>query len=240
MWTEIVRKRFIETGSAELLSSIEAIHENLVSRRVEAIPFGDPNLISERDRALKNILIARQAMLHRAERLHHSCGSMVADENPYGLALLIRGQIEATAVLGFICDLLWCLEKRTIPFDAFHLRIASLVVGARHTFFSSAPKPTSILTVIEKADRHLKREGVSEKGILLDCYEWLSEYAHPNFISFSMGAKPLPDTSTFGIHHGLAMRDDELRLVDYLDISGMIFLMFYDGIDERLGLLGGR
>jgi hypothetical protein len=106
------------------------------------------------------------------------------ENNIYGLALVVRGHYEATAVLGYFCNRLESLKVGNITFEDFAWNIAYEVLGARHEQFAKAPNPPNILTCIEKADKYLDTHCFQQKkGMLLDCYNWLSDFAHPNFLS---------------------------------------------------------
>jgi hypothetical protein len=58
---------------------------------------------------------------------------MLQAKNVYGLALVARGHVEATAVLGYFCKRVDSLAKGNIDFDKFELDIANGLMGAKET-----------------------------------------------------------------------------------------------------------
>lgn len=113
-----------------------------------------------------------------------ACFTMVAERNVYGIAPVFRGHLEATAAIGFLCNRVASYVDRNIAFEAVIWDIARILMGARHSQSKNAPEPISILTCFEKADRYYeKKHAIGRKRMLQDSYEWLCEFAHPNFNS---------------------------------------------------------
>jgi hypothetical protein len=129
------------------------------------------------------------ALLHRAESLMSATGAMLEAKNVYGLALVARGYVEATAVLGYFCKRVDALTKGNIDFERFEKDIANGLLGAKHDLFSKADSPVNVLTCVEQADKYLDVNlfGGEKKGMLQDIYGWLSEFAHPNVASGPRG-----------------------------------------------------
>ncbi len=181
-----VQALFQKWNENDLYKEIEVIHSELLKRRVDSIEYGNPDKIVEKTRARLNSKVLAQALLNRSERLLVSSGAMLLQNSVYGLALIARGHLEGTAVLGYFCDRLNALGKGNIPAEKYYLNVADAVMGARHNLFEKANAPPNILTSIEKADRFLNQtlfENANKEKKLEDTYNWLSDFAHPNFLS---------------------------------------------------------
>jgi hypothetical protein len=178
-----VRRTFKAWMQDEMLEELEECHEQLFKRRADKIQYGDPDKLSEKKRANLNSQVLRQALLHRAECLVIGAGTMVEAKNIYGLALVARGHVEATAVLAYFCDRVHALSKGNIEFKVYDKNVADAVMGSKHEVFSKANAPANIMTCLEKGDRYLDRKWDKKLGLLTDLYGWLSEFAHPNFCS---------------------------------------------------------
>jgi hypothetical protein len=219
----------------EVIDSIDHHYDELLSRRVAFIQYQLRDKMLDNDRAKANGEVLRQTLLHRAERLLISLGSMLIDRNAYGLALLIRGHMEATAVLGNFCHRIASLEAGHISFDTFQFDLAHAVLGARHEFFGQAAAPPSILTCVERADRFLVvYEGYDKNArIVADPYEWMSEFCHPNSLSHSAAIELDRERNGFVIRHDQELREIEESMIGYADISSSLFLRFFDAFRER-------
>jgi hypothetical protein len=185
-FSDDAKKLFQKWEHSELCDDIEDTYSELLKRRVDTVEYGDPDTLNSKPRTRLNCQVLRQALVHRAERLLASAGTMLLEKNVYGLALIARGHLEGTAVLGNFCNRLGSLTKGNIAFEKFEWEMADAVLGAKHDLFAKANAPVSILTSIERADKFLDGNVFPEKKKMLqDIYGWLSEFAHPNYLSNS-------------------------------------------------------
>jgi hypothetical protein len=136
-------KRF---GHSELLEFLESSYQLLLDRRKSAVEFGVPANITPEKQAVCSCELIRQSLLHRAERLMASSGTLLLERNVYGLALLVRGHYEATALLGYFCNRLESLADGNIKFDDFKWNVSDALMGAKHETFSEARPPLNVLT----------------------------------------------------------------------------------------------
>ncbi len=215
----------------DVIESIEDAYGELIERRRDFVPYGAPEDRSARSQAFANLAVIGQAQLHRAERLIASSGAMISERNVYGLVLLIRGHYESTAVLGYLCERVSAFVKGNIPFETVIFDISHSMMGAKHELFAEMPDPTNIMTAIGKADRYLERSAFPEaKGMLADCYAWLSEFAHPNFNSSDAALRLNAERDGFEFRHGGDLSIGELQMLGYLDISTSVFIRLFDDL----------
>lgn len=232
-FSDDVRQMFAALDKLEIITSIEASYSALIDRRSDFIAYGDPAKMSERNRAWANLAVIRQVQIHRAERLIASSGTMLAERNVYGLVLLIRGHFESTAIIGYLCDRLSSFLKGNIPFETIIFDIAHTMMGAKHEFFAEMPDPINVLTALEKADRYIQQSGfIDTKGMLADCYGWLSEFAHPNFNSSDSALRLNRELRGFEFRHGGDLSAAEIQMLGYLDISASVFTQVFDDLSR--------
>lgn len=83
---------------------------------------------------------------------------------------------------------------------------------------------------MEKADKYLDKHHFKEKkGILLDCYEWLSDFSHPNFLSNASSFVLDGSNRRFVFQHERDIQASDFELMRYLEIScGLFVLLFED------------
>jgi len=177
-------KILTDNGKQDLQQKLEEFHTAVLKERVDFIEYGKPEELTDKRRAKLNCDLLKQVLIHRADKLITATGQMLPAKNLYGMALTARGYIEAIAVLGYFAKRLSALSKGNIDFARFELDIANGLMGAKHDLFDKANAPVNILTCIENADKLLDAEFFGEKKKMLeDLYNWLSEFAHPNFCS---------------------------------------------------------
>jgi hypothetical protein len=222
---------FRKWNRQKLCTDLEDIHKGLMERRTEWVEYGDRRQMTPQRLARLNCEVLRQVLLHRAERLLVSAGTMLLEKNVYGLALITRGHTEGTAVLGYFCNWIRLLAAATdIDFTKAATEIADAIMGAKHELFGEANDPKNILTCIEKADRFLDSEVFEgEKHMSLrDCYDWLSEFAHPNFLSNSSALTLDKETGRIVFRHDGELIARDLDIIGYLWISAELFLECFD------------
>lgn len=234
-----VHALFAKWNEHDVLASIEAAHQEHLDRRIAVVEYGSPATLAPKRRAAKNCQLLQQALLHRSERLVWSLGSLLLEGNVYGLALVARGQLEATAVLGYFCRRLELLAAGGVRFEDFEWNIADAVMGAKHELFSKARAPINILTCIEKADKYLDQHFFkSDRRMLKDNYNWLSEFAHPNFLSSFSAYMLDKEKGEFLLRHGAGLREEDFQLPKYLEVGAQLFVVFFDAFTDRLAASG--
>ena len=221
---------FNRWNHGDLLNNLEASYRRLIDRRKEAVAVADQR--EPKKHTAANCLVLQQALLHRAERLHAGAGTMLLENNIYGLALIVRGHYEATAVLGYVCNRLESLKAGYISFEDFAFNVAYELLGAKHPQFAKAPNPPNILTCLEKADKYLdarfKEHGGVNTDMLLDCYNWLSDFVHPNFLSNCSAYAVDKANRRFVFRHGDDIQESDFQLMVYLEISAGIFVRLFN------------
>lgn len=228
------QRLFSDFGEENLLSELEAFDQRLHSKRKEVIEYGDPKELSPQKRASRNLELLLQVQLHRAQCFLSGANVLLLDQNIYGIALVIRGPYESAAVLGYFCDRFESLKSGHIEFEEFEWNVADAVMGARHEQFSEARPPLPILTCIEKADRFLDKHIFNEKqGVLRDCYDWLSEFAHPNFLSNVSAFRLDKERCVFVLRHDGKLLKEDFDLLGYLGIAAGPFICLSEALEER-------
>lgn len=229
-FSEDVQKLFKDAKQDKLCENLEGVHAEMLKRRVDFVEYGDPDKLTPKARCKLNCQLLALALLHRAESLMSATGAMLAAKNVYGLALIARGHVEATAVLGYFCKRVDALTKGNIDFERFEKDIANGLLGAKHDLFSKADSPVNVLTCIEQADKYLDVNlfGGEKKGMLQDIYGWLSEFAHPNFCSNKSAFSLDKATGRMLFRHEGELHDDDFQLVGHMELSAAIFPKLFD------------
>jgi hypothetical protein len=228
-FSEQAQQLFKDWKQDKLLADLERDHAQLIERRVASIHYGAPGALTSKKRAILNSQVLRQALLHRADCLMVGSGQMLVAKNVYGLALVARGHLEATAVLAYFCDRIDALSKANIEFVKFEWDVADAVLGAKHELFTKANSPQNIMTCIEKGDRFLNNIIFEKRvGLLSDCYIWLSEFSHPNFCSNKSAFALDKEKGDMIFRHDGDIQEADFQLLAHLKLSAAIFPILFD------------
>jgi hypothetical protein len=229
-----VKKVFNDWKQEKLLADLEGSVDELQKRRVEYVEYGDPDKLTPKKRATLNSKLLQQALLHRADCLLQAAGKMLLAKNVYGLALVARGHVEATGVLGHFCKRINALSKGNIEFDRYELDIANGLLGAKDDLFTQADAPVNILTCIQNSDKYMNAElfAGDKKDILEDVYNWLSEFAHPNFCSNKSAFQLDKQTNRMIFRHDADLQASDFGLAGHMSVSAGFFPLLYDRFEK--------
>jgi hypothetical protein len=232
-----LRDKLVAAGIDDAaLESIESCSEKLSSYQVAVLDFGDPSEISEHRRARNNLELLRQGLLHRSVGLSSGVALLAGSGSIHGIALCARGQLEATAQLGYFCHRLSVLERNKADYQPFCQDLAFTLLAASHSLIKDAPKPLNILTCIEKSDAYLKRnhdiEEVDGVGPIRDCYGWLSDYCHPNFLSSSSSFLLDKSKHQMVFQHSQGLLARNADLFHSMALGLQIFDIFWNDINS--------
>jgi hypothetical protein len=224
-----------QAGKEDISQSLEKTHAELVNQRVDYIEYGDPDGLTARQLAKLNCRLLKQVLVHRAERLMIATGQMFDSKNLYGLALIVRGHIEALALLGYFARRLDSLHKKNIDFERFEEDIANGLLGAKDAIFEKAKAPVNIVTCLEHTDKYLNAELFGKKAERCqEIYTWLSEFAHPNFCSNKTAFTLDKETGRMLIRKEDETRDDHFQMLNCLCMSADMFSWLLTDFSSRL------
>lgn len=243
-FNQISRKLLAHNGVEEtLMAGVDTTYDQLAADQKDVVYFGNPKSISERTRARGNLEILRQGLLHRTLCLAKAVNTLVPEGNVHAIALSIRGQLEATAQLGYFCHRLTALAKRRVTFDDFHYGLAQTLLAASSGSLTHAFEPTNVLTYFDKADRHFERElGGKEAGaagLLRESYDWMSDYCHPNFLSSASSFILDKERHEIRFQHNKPLLARNNDLFSAFRISLSMFEVFWSDLKVRSTALDG-
>jgi hypothetical protein len=233
-----LEQAFQKHNQADEVRQITEVYEELTSRTEKYHnPFPGEDY-GEPGRIRANGLVFRQVLLHRSIQLFEGSVRAAVDENVYSMTLSIRGHFETTASLGYFHQRLLSLKKGNISAETIDRDLTVQLLGVHHGSVPQAPDPINILSLFEHADKSVNTSviGASTKqyDILKDSYEYLCEFAHPNFHSNSVAIDLDKSIPEFRFRHGQPIRDYEFKLIGYLLLSTPTFVALFDQISDLL------
>jgi hypothetical protein len=211
----------------------------LLRRRIEYTRPLTKAMVYEDTRHIElNVLAYRQMLLHRSIMLFEAALQSAERENVYSLTLNIRGHFEATAAAGFVTKRLIAVRSNNISLVDFGKSMATLILGSKSVKPEfGAPSPKQVMSMLDETDKIVDTMFLRQpKGamILRNSYEFLCEFAHPNFHSNSCSFDLDKSADLLRFRHGVRMRPNEDGLIEYLLLSSPIFLLLFDGLPELL------
>jgi hypothetical protein len=180
-----------------------------------------------------------QAQIHRGARLTVTCGSAIDNEDPYGLAVLIRAFVETTAVFLSVYSKFdkWIMSEST--YSEFDLALTSATFGQRHEDSGRLPMATNILTHIKNADAYIdQRAPIAIHAPISTMYGALSEYAHPNFASNKQGMALNREKYEFRIRHNEGLNRQHLEMLGTLSTASLLLGNASDKVDALFSRTG--
>jgi hypothetical protein len=235
---DVLKGEFEKLGQMDILRDLSENYEELLKRKIERIDYPDNAKTFTKKRVESNCKTIQQVLLHRAIHLFRGSFEALSQRNVYSMALCIRGHFEGTAAMGYLHSRIMSFIGGTIGLNDFDQSVYSQMLGCRHKSLSKALDPKNIMTQLEYADKvvdkHFFKRPTESCGILRDDYEYLSEFAHPNFHSNSAAFSVDKVAKSFVFRYDGQLRKEEFSLIGYLSISNPIFIWLFDNFGESL------
>ena len=234
------RAALVGAGQVDLVSQIEDWHTKLLKRRRKTIQVKGHSWTKYRS-ARADAEVLQQALLRRTDRLTGSCGTALAHGDNYGCALMARGHLETSALLGYLAHQTNALADGKMSAEEYDGSVKALLFGSRDAEAEAAgmPKAVNILTCIKKADQFMRKHpGYGGSSVVSDAYQVLSEFAHPNMLSHSLSIKHRGWSVDLASRHDLGSLNYDL--LNWLLISLMLFVDCFDAVDELHSLISER
>lgn len=185
-------------------------------------------------------LALRQICFVRSRALFAAALDAFVKDNAYAMTTLIRSHIESTALLGRVFRQLHQAAKNPSQYVDIGNSLRDHLLGSRYPDLNEKGAPTTlnVLTMIDQADSVLEVtlfSAVDEKPkILRECYDFLCEFAHPNFHSHKLAITFDSEAGHMHFRDCGVMNEIEVGLIGYASISGNVFRYLYD---EMLAIL---
>lgn len=226
--------RRFEGDVAELEATYTALHDRIEPRCT--LPPED-----EEDDHLRIVPLAqalRQVLLHRAITLYEGTLNALISDNVYMMTLGMRGAFETVAALGYLHSRLTSFANGNITAEQIHQDIATQILGSRHPSLPEAMPAKQVLSMLDHADksvsRHLYGGKPKEHAPLRDCYDFLCEFAHPNFHSNKVSYDLDKSTGQLIFRYGKRMLDDDFGTIGYLLVAAPLHIGLHDAIEDVL------
>jgi len=146
--------------------------------------------------------------------------------------LSTRAHLEST---GSIAYSLSCLQKfynNEISLNKIEETFSKLATSVRtlpnSDNFHKFPEPINVLTLIDTVDKLFKDNKGKNLKIFRKCYDFLSEYCHPNMPGLLVGSHVTDDFELVIYEKSMFQDADFVILINYMIISCTYFFDIYD------------
>ena len=219
---------------AELQETYSALRARIVPYS-DVPPGGD---LGDQNRIRFYAIAYRQVLLHRAISLFEGSVQAAIDENAYVMILAVRATFETTAALGYLHNRLSSLAAGNLEATQVDEDIMTQILGTKDTYIPQAMPPKHILSMLKYADVSVSKkildEQAKEHTILRESYDFLCEFAHPNFHSNKLAFDLDKSRQRFVFRNEKRMQDNAFSTIGYLILSSALHVDLHDGIDEVL------
>ena len=194
--------------------------------------------MGDRNRIRLYALAYRQVLLHRAISLFEGSLQAAIDENAYVMILAVRASLETTAALGYLHNRLSSLAAGNLEATKVDEDIMTQILGTRDTYIPQAMPPKQILSMLEYADVSVSKKilggQAKEHTILRESYDFLCEFAHPNFHSNKIAFDLDRSHKRFVFRYEARIQNKIFSTIGYLLLSAPLHIALHDGINEVL------
>ncbi len=233
---ENMQKEFEERGESELFDDLQHTYRDLTERKLLRIDYPIESRTNPPMRLKVNCYVTRQVLLHRATYLFDATFAALRNKNAYALALCIQGHYESTATIGYLYKRITSYQHKDISLDDFEDDVFKQIAASKYKSKTDIPDTKNIMTQLDFADKVVDRKlfklKTGRKAILRDNYEFLSEFAHPNFHSNSIALDVKKGSDSVVFRYDFPLRDIEFSMIGYLSISNEIFVWLFDKFGE--------
>lgn len=182
-------------------------------------------------------LALRQIFLHRAIGTFEGAIVCFHEKLTYSMILSVRGNFETTAAVGFLHARLNSSAKGDISKVTVDDDLVVMLLGGRNQIIPEAPEAKQILTKLEAADKAVKAMPYGKQlppNLLIERYNFLCEFCHPNFHSNVVAHDLDNQKGQFRMRHNDEMRKEEAEIVEDLLLCTPLFHDLYDDIPNVL------
>lgn len=234
----MVAQAYIDHHSTDEVAELQETHTALRSREVSHCDIPEGGEWGEVTRIRAYAVAYRQVLLHRAILLFEGALNAVINENAYVMILAMRAAFETTAALGYLHNRLSSLAAGNLEPAKVDEDIMTQFLGTKDTYITQAMPPKQILSMLEYADISVSRKilggAKSEHKILRERYDFLCEFAHPNFHSNKIAFDLDRERHRITLRFDEKMPDEAFSTIGYLLLAASLHVQLHDNIDEIL------
>ena len=232
LFSETLKQTCTNYKEPELFEGLQSTYQDLIKRKVLRIDYPNDANLCRIERLKLNCKVYNQALLHRAILLFEATLRALSDRNVYAIALCIRGHYETTAALGYIHKRCMDFLDQKRSLDEFnHDTFVQMLSWKEPSKPPQSPDPIQILNQLDDADKivynNLLKPHGNYKQMLRDNYEFLCNFAHPNFYSNMAAYRYDKECKAIILRYDDALRNEEF-FIGRLKISGDIFIWLFD------------
>ena len=148
--------------------------------------------------------------------------------------LIVRAHFEVTGLVTYFYKHLVRFYNSEITYEEMDKILKGLVLGGKNfpekekRTEHNVPDSINILTLIGEADKLFNSMANEKKDVFIDCYNFLSEFCHPNCLGLTLGSDYIDWNKCVFAKKQYFSNKDLGILASYLSISSTFFFAIYD------------
>lgn len=148
--------------------------------------------------------------------------------------LIVRAHFEVTGLATYFYKHLVRFYNNEITYEEMDKVLKGLTLGGKNfpekekRIEHNVPDSINVLTLIGEADKLFNSWANEKKDVFIDCYNFLSEFCHPNCLGLSLGSDYIDWNKCVFTKKQYFKNEDLGILVSYLSISSKFFFAIYD------------
>jgi len=148
--------------------------------------------------------------------------------------LIARAHFEVTGLVAYFYKHLGDFYNNKITYEEMDKILRGLVLGGKKFPDKdkrkevNVPDSINVLTLIGEADKLFNSMANEKKDIFINCYDFLSEFCHPNCLGLTLGSDYI-DWNKCVFAKKQSFKNEDLGiLLSYICISSSFFFAIYD------------
>lgn len=211
--------------------NIVEIEKFIGQLKIRTTSFQLPIKTDSRELLASNALCLLCKVLNYSINLNSGILELYKVNNIFPTIMLIRTNYEAAGVLGNLHEKMSKYYNEHLSLEDYNALLRRYLLGSKTLNIPECevPTPINVLNGIDSIDKWMSQNENSTEDIIRDCYNYLSEFCHPNFHGLSIG-------TAFNEGFIQPKSYEEISILHsndffkYLQISNIIMLDFSDKI----------
>ncbi len=184
--------------------------------------------LKNKDIVKYNITCYLQLILYRSKALLHNLFVSILLKNIIGVSLSIRAHYELAGCLGYLLNKIIKYKSGEIDKNELIKITDKLTLGTKNIQQLKQITSINVITMIKQSDKLLNDIFYDDKNMLMNNYEYLSEFCHPNSYGLIFSANIFKNYIKF--HKYSHLNNMYFKLVRYITLSLIPFFLFFDKI----------
>ena len=227
MFSNEVKKYLEDVGQMSWLDKFEKYYKDHNERyifKLKPLPQKPKRLLGQNGLDYLQMALGRSRFLLDGIELSLNCGNMLL------VALAARAHFEITGGVAYFLTKYKKFCNNEMTYDKIEPMVDKLILGTYDSELlkiHNAPRPIRVGKMIDAADSLFNQMSNKERNIFRDCYNFLSEFCHPNNFGLNL-VKMIDEKFIVTYFKKTHIMRKDISILPTILISVQSFLWYYD------------